>query len=123
MTDAVIIIFLIVILAFALMGAGKRLKGGCCGGAKQKKIKPKDTNTAHYGYCYDLRIDGMTCEHCKIRVENLFNSLDGCFAKVNLKDKSAALRTKKPMSSDEISAVLSANGYVLSACSASNTED
>ena len=36
-----------------------------------------------------VQIEGMTCEHCKNRVENALNRLEGVSAKVNLKKKTA----------------------------------
>ena len=38
-----------------------------------------------------VQIEGMTCEHCKNRVENALNRLEGVSAKVNLKKKTAVV--------------------------------
>lgn len=111
MTDVVIILLLLVILAFAIKGAGKRLKGGCCGGGKQKKIKPADRNLSHYPHKYTVYIGGMTCDHCKKRVENEFNSVNGCCAKVDLSRGVAELWSKNEMTNGQIEAVVKKNGY------------
>lgn len=114
MTDAIVIILLLVVVVFALGGAKKKLKGGCCGGgSKPKKVKPKNTNTANYTYKATVYIDGMTCEHCKARVENAFNSLSGCYAKVNLKKKCAEIWTNEKMSEEEFTAIIKKNGYTV----------
>lgn len=114
MTDAIIIILLLVVVVFALSGAKKRLKGGCCGGgSKVKKIKSADSNKSHYTYRSTVYIDGMTCEHCKARVENAFNSLSGCYAKVNLKKKCAEIWTNEKMSEEEFTAIIKKNGYTV----------
>lgn len=39
---------------------------------------------SHYPYCVQIGIDGMTCNHCKARVENTLNSEDGVWAEVDL---------------------------------------
>ena len=43
-----------------------------------------------------VQIEGMTCEHCKNRVENALNRLEGVSAKVNLKKKTADLSLAFP---------------------------
>lgn len=114
MTDAIVIILLLLVLVFALGGAKKRLKGGCCGGgSKPKKVKPKNTDTAHYTYKVTAYIDGMTCDHCKARVENAFNSLPDCYARVNLKKKCAEIWSNEKMSEEDIAAIVKKNGYSL----------
>jgi copper chaperone len=42
-----------------------------------------------------VQIEGMTCEHCKNRVENALNRLEGVSAKVNLKKKRQLYLWKK----------------------------
>ncbi|MBQ7876396.1 MAG: heavy-metal-associated domain-containing protein [Clostridia bacterium] len=119
MKDFIVILILAVVLIFALSGARKRLKGGCCGsgGSKPKKVKPKNSNTADYAYKVTAYIEGMTCDGCKVRVENAFNSLADCYAKVNLKNKSAEIWTNTKMSEDEIADIIKKNGYTLVKCS------
>ncbi len=48
-----------------------------------------------------LDIDGMTCEHCKKRVEDALNKLDGVQARVHLKRKQAVVTIKQGTVSDE----------------------
>ena len=52
----------------------KNLKSGCCGtsGDSIKKVKPQDSNVNNYSFEYKIKIDGMTCKNCAIRVENAF---------------------------------------------------
>ena len=38
-----------------------------------------------------IKIDGMSCSHCSMRVENALNAIDGVTATVNLEDKTATL--------------------------------
>ena len=114
MTDAIIVILLLAVVVFALGGAKKRLKGGCCGGgSKPKKVKPKSTNRSHYTYKVTAYIDGMTCDHCKARVENAFNSLPDCYAKVSLRLKRAEIWSMKKMNDNEIGDIIKKSGYSL----------
>lgn len=112
MTDVAVIIILIVIMLIALNSAKKKIKGGCCGGGNTVKIKPRDKVKSHYKYKTTVYIDGMNCEHCKVRIENEFNCLPGVMAKVNLKNKYAEIFSKEPFSDTQISDTITKNGYV-----------
>lgn len=90
----------------------KKLKNGCCGGGDSEiKIKPADKNTANYAYKAKVFIDGMTCNHCKTRVENAFNQTDGFLAKVNLKKNYAELFSKSEPNLSEIKKIVERSGY------------
>ena len=57
-------------------------QGGCCGGSSYKPKKKKlskviDTKT--------FKVEGMHCNHCKMRVEEIVNDIKGIAGKVNLK--------------------------------------
>lgn len=75
----------------------KNLKSGCCGtgGDSIKKVKPQDSNVNNYSFEYKIKIDGMTCKNCAMRVENAFNSKENYLAKVKLSENSAYVRTKQ----------------------------
>ena len=49
---------------------------------------------SHYPYCVQIGIDGMTCNHCKARVENTLNSEDGVWAEVDLSQNLATVHMK-----------------------------
>lgn len=53
----------------------------------------------------------MTCEHCKNRVEQCINDIDGAAAKVNLKKKQAIVSLEKDISSEQIQAAIEKAGY------------
>ncbi len=46
-----------------------------------------------------INIDGMSCGHCKLRVENVLMSIDGVeSAEVSLDDKNAVVQASKTIS-------------------------
>ena len=48
-------------------------------------------------------IDGMMCEHCKVKVEKSLLELEGVVkVKVSLKDKMATIYSKNNISNDDI---------------------
>ena len=111
MATVIICIILVLICIYAIWSYKKRLSSGCCGGGGEIKIKPKDGNPNHYPHKVTVYIDGMTCEHCKNRVENAFNDTDGCLAKVNLERKCAELWTMNQISEQDIRAIVEKAGY------------
>ena len=95
MINGILIVLLILICVFAVKGSAKRMIYGCCGGRDmEKKKKVADRDPSHYPYCAQIRVEGMSCNHCRIRVENSFNELNGVWAEVSLKEKQATVRMK-----------------------------
>lgn len=112
LTNIIIVLIIAVILFFALRGGVKRLRGGCCGsGGKVKKVKSANTDKSCYANKSTVYIDGMTCAHCKTRVENAFNSIPGCLCKVNLSKKCAEIWSERVISENELKDVVEKAGY------------
>ena len=53
----------------------------------------------------------MTCEHCKNRVEQRVNEIDGAAANVNLKKKQAIVSLERNISDEQIRSVIEKAGY------------
>ncbi|MCR5824141.1 MAG: heavy-metal-associated domain-containing protein [Lachnospiraceae bacterium] len=117
MENAIITIILILIVGMAVYGTVHRIKYGssCCGshGAVDKRIKVKDRNEKHYPYIYVLRVDGMHCGNCAMRIENAFNSTEGRWAKVDLGKKTVMLISKQRETEDAVRSIVSSVGYTL----------
>ncbi len=114
MSTAIIVLILVVIAIFSIKSYAKKLSSGCCGsgGDTEKKIKVRDKNPEHYSKCVEIGIDGMTCTHCKIRIENALNSEEGVWAEVDLKNQSATVRMKDMISEDALRHIISRAGYL-----------
>lgn len=109
--ENIIIIGIIAILMLVGIRSGiKHFKGegSCCGGgsktAKRKKLKNVISKKK-------ITIEGMSCEHCKNKVEQRINEMDGAAAKVNLKKKEALVSLEKEVSDEHIKAVIEKTGY------------
>lgn len=102
---------LLLICVYAVFSYKKKLSNGCCGGGGELKIKPNDTNTKHYVHKMTVFIDGMTCSHCKMRVENTFNNIDGFYAKVSLKKKCADVWAMSAADEAQIKEIVEKAGY------------
>lgn len=58
-----------------------------------------------------IAINGMTCEHCKARVEKALNGIAGVEAKVDLKQKTATVKLSNETEDSELRAVIEDAGY------------
>lgn len=115
MTTVIAVIVIVVILAFALKGSIKHMKGegDCCGGgsgSRPKKVKAKHLQHPVVGQM-TLHIEGMTCEHCVSRVAEALNSVEGASAKVNLHRKTATVSYDRPMEEETLRDAVKAAGY------------
>ena len=117
MGTAIIIFVLIVIILCAILSIRKRIKYGsaCCGthDAAPKKIRVRDKNKSHYPYTYILTVDGMHCSNCATHVENALNSKEGVWATVKLENNTVLMRSKNTLEWDDISPIISHEGYTL----------
>lgn len=111
MENAIIIMILVVLVALAIPSGMKHFKGegGCCGGGstvkkKRKKLKKVIAKKK-------VVVEGMTCEHCKDRVERSIDEIDGAAGKVNLKKKEALVLMEREVSDEEIRAAIEMAGY------------
>lgn len=111
MADFVIIGILIILIIIGIRSGVKHFKGegGCCGGGSSVKVKRKKLKQVVKQRT--VVIDGMTCEHCKARVESRLNSLDGVSAKVNLKRKTAVVSMEKDVEDEVIKKAIENAGY------------
>lgn len=81
------IIIIGIITAVIIIGISSSIKhfkgeGGCCGGSSYTPKRKKLTNAK---YQKTFKVDGMHCEHCKNRVEEIVNDIKGVAGRVNLK--------------------------------------
>ena len=56
-------------------------------------------------------IEGMSCMHCKARVEGILNAMDGVTAAVDLDKKTATLELGNPIADDELKSAITNAGY------------
>ena len=112
LSTVVICVCLVLICICAVKSYLKKVNSGCCGGGDGTiKIKPKDTNKNNYAHKFDVFINGMTCAHCALRIENAFNDTEKYYASVKLNDKKAIVYSKIPFNEDEIKSIVEKAGY------------
>ncbi len=102
----IICAILFVALIYVLISLKKRKssndKCGCCNGSEQTAEEHK----------YTVSIEGMSCEHCKARVEDAFNEKPGCCAEVKLEQKCVTVISKQPLTEDEMKQTVQDLGFI-----------
>ena len=58
-----------------------------------------------------IEIDGMSCGHCKAKVESALSALPGVSAKVDLKNKQAVVRFEGGVSDEALADAVAQAGY------------
>lgn len=66
---------------------------------------------SNYPYQRILEVDGMSCGDCVVRIENALNSLDGIYARVDLKVRRANVCMKQDCGDESLKAAVRAAGY------------
>lgn len=112
MEDIIIIVVLIALFAIGIRALIKHFKheSSCCGGGSQATAVPEKKLERVIG-TKTVRVEGMTCDHCKGWVEKAINEIDGAFAKVNLKKKEAVVSMARDISNDELATAVKKAGY------------
>lgn len=111
MTDFIILIMILVLITLGVRSGVKHFKGegGCCGGGSSVKSKKKKLKAVIATRVVD--VNGMTCEHCKNRVQRCIDDMDGAAVKVNLKKKEVVVSLAKAISDEEICKAIEKAGY------------
>jgi len=76
-----------------------------------EEIKPKEEENKQMKY--ELKIDGMMCQHCQKHMTEALNQMDGVSAVVDLEKGSASVEADKAVSQAEFAAVTEEAGYTL----------
>lgn len=116
MSTAVICILIVVAAVFAVKSYMKRLTWGCCGSSGEKiprRVKVKDRDISHYPWEKILKVDGMSCGSCAVRVENALNSLDGVWGRVDLAAEEAHVYMKQEYEDQVLRAAVRDAGYTV----------
>ena len=110
MDTFIIIGIILLIAAIAVTYTVKHFKGesGCCGGGS---FKPKKKTLKNVKYTKTFRVDGMHCEHCKGRVEEVVNDIKGVAGRVNLKKNELTVSYAEDVADEMIIAKIERAGY------------
>ncbi|MBQ8402598.1 MAG: heavy-metal-associated domain-containing protein [Clostridia bacterium] len=115
MTDIIIIAIIIVIAAIGIRSAIRHFRGqgGCCGGGDYRPRKKKLKNIL---YTKTFTVTGMHCDHCRNRVEEVVNDMEGVAGKVDLKKGELTVSYAVPIDDERIAAGIEKAGYTVTGC-------
>lgn len=110
MDNYIIIGILVLVVAFGIGSTIKHFKGkgGCCGGGSYKPRKKKLPRVA---YQKTFKVEGMHCDHCKNRVEEVVNDMKGVAGKVDLKKGDLIVSYAETVDDELIKARIEKAGY------------
>lgn len=113
MVDVIILLFVLVLIIFAVKSSLKHFKGegSCCGGGSSSVKRSKKTLDGPVTGVKTVTIEGMHCEHCAATVGNAINKLDGVACKVNLKKNIATVSYDRNVDDREIRQAVMNAGY------------
>lgn len=110
MENAIIVGILLIALVLALLRVRKHFRGGCCGSGSATIRSKKTLDEPKLGQVV-LHIEGMHCESCQARVENVLNNLPGAACRVDLKKRIAVVEYSRPISLNEMRDRVEKLGY------------
>lgn len=110
MENYIIIGIIAVIVVIGIIYTVKHFKGegGCCGGGS---YKPKKKKLSKVLYQKSFKVNGMHCDHCKNRVEEVVNDIKGVAGKVDLKKGELTVSYAEDVSDEIIVARITKAGY------------
>lgn len=110
MENIIVVAIIVAIVAIGICSTLKHFKGksGCCGGST---YKPKKKKLKHVIYEKKFKVDGMHCDHCKNRVEEVVNDIKGVAARVHLKKGELTVLYAEDVADEQIIARIEKAGY------------
>lgn len=110
MENYIIIAILVFVVALGIRSTIKHFKGqgGCCGG---NDYKPKKKKLKQIAYKKSFKVEGMHCEHCKNRVEEVVNDIQSVAGSVNLKKGELTVSYAEKVDDELIKAAIEKAGY------------
>lgn len=110
----VIIAILVVMIAIGIVYTKKHFSGesGCCGGGGYKVKKKHLPNVI---FTRKFTVDGMHCENCKQRVEEIVNDISDVSGSVYLKKKELTVSYAKDVDNSIIIQRIEKAGYKVTA--------
>ena len=112
MENYIIIGILVVVVFIGIRSTVKHFagRGGCCGSSDYKPKKKKLPNVI---YQKTFKVEGMHCQHCKVRVEEVVNDMKGIAGKVDLKKGELTVSYAEEVADEVIKSRIEKAGYTI----------
>lgn len=112
MENFIIIALVLVAAAGGIFSTVKHFRGqsGCCGGGDYKLKKKK---LAKVLYQKTFKVEGMHCENCKARVEEVVGDIKGVAGKADIKKGEVTVSYAEDVSDELIKSRIERAGYTV----------
>ncbi|MCI8515002.1 MAG: heavy metal translocating P-type ATPase [Lachnospiraceae bacterium] len=80
-------------------------------GAASENIEKKEEKGENTIMTKTMKIQGMSCNHCKMSAEKALNAIDGIHAEVNLEKAEAVITYEKDVADDVLAAAITEAGF------------
>lgn len=110
MVDGIIVAILVAVMFLGIRSSVKHFarKGGCCGSSD---YKPKKKKLSKVLYKKVFQVEDMHCEHCKRRVEEVINNINGVAGSVNLRKGELTISYEVDVADETVIVQLEQRGY------------
>ena len=114
MENYIIVAVIVLAVGFGIDSAVRHFKGqgGCCGGGSS--YRPKKKRLSEIRYQKIFTVEGMHCEHCKRRVEEVVNNIQGVAGRVDLKRGELTVSYAEDVADEKIRSKIERAGYTVS---------
>ena len=112
MENAILLALIIAAVAAGVWQVLRRVQGkggGCCGGGGSYTAKKK--NLSHVIGQKTFLVEGMSCEHCKARVEEAVNDIHGAVGHADWKKGLLTVSYAEPVDDETIRQKVERAGY------------
>ncbi|MBO5069348.1 MAG: heavy-metal-associated domain-containing protein [Roseburia sp.] len=112
MENSIVVGILIIVVFISIRSTVKHFAGrsGCCGGGGYRPKKKKLSNVIYHK---TFRVEGMHCDHCKTRVEEVVNDIKGVAGKVDLKKGELTISYEEDVDDELIKSRIERAGYTV----------
>lgn len=111
--NIILLVLVVVVVAIGLWSTVRHFRGkggGCCGGGD---YKPRKKKLSHVAGQKTFQVEGMHCEHCKVRVEEAVNDIKGAAGKVDLKKGLLTVSYAESLDDEQVKQKVERAGYHL----------
>ena len=109
--NIILLVLVVVVVAIGLWSTVRHFRGkggGCCGGGD---YKPRKKKLSHVAGQKTFQVEGMHCEHCKVRVEEAVNDIKGAAGKVDLKKGLLTVSYAESLDEEQVKQKVERAGY------------
>ena len=111
--NIILLVLVVVVVAIGLWSTVRHFRGkggGCCGGGD---YKPRKKKLSHVAGQKTFQVEGMHCEHCKVRAEEAVNDIKGAAGKVDLKKGLLTVSYAESLDDEQVKQKVERAGYHL----------